>query len=90
MRVPNADEWANWWTPERKRVATDFLRNGRWVSTVFLGIDSNDPPLLFETAVFGKGGNALEMQRYSTWDEAMAGHLDAVSRWSRKRATEEV
>lgn len=49
------------------------------VSTVFLGLDhqwGDGPPLLFETMVFG-GEHDQEQWRYSTWDEAVAGH-DAV------------
>lgn len=46
------------------------------VSTVFLGLDHNfgdGPPILFETMIFG--GNFSEyQQRYSTWEEAEAGH----------------
>jgi hypothetical protein len=47
------------------------------VSTVFLGIDHNHfgigPPLLFETLVFN-GPLDGSMGRYSTWDQAFAGH----------------
>jgi len=47
------------------------------VSTVFLGIDHNfsgeGPPLLYETMVFG--GDLHEgCNRYSTREEALAGH----------------
>lgn len=47
-----------------------------WVSTVFLGLNQNwgsDPPLLFETMVFG-GEHDGERKRYSTWEEAEQGH----------------
>jgi len=46
------------------------------ISTVFLGLDhqwGDGPPLLFETMVFG-GAYHHECERYSTWDEAEAGH----------------
>ena len=60
-----------------------------WVSTVLLGIDHNfeedGPPLIFETMVFareGKDGNInygeLEMERYSTIQEARDGHKRMV------------
>lgn len=55
------------------------------VSTVFLAFDHSfgdgEPPLLFETMVFG-GGDEFddEQERYSTWDEAKAGH----ERWVEK------
>jgi hypothetical protein len=52
------------------------------VSTVFRGIDSNvmfpgRAPQLFETMIFG-GPFDLRTWRYATWDEAEAGHEDAV------------
>ena len=51
------------------------------VSTVFLGRDhrfvGEGPPLLFETMVFG-GKHDREEWRYSTWDEAAAGHKAVV------------
>jgi hypothetical protein len=67
------------------------------VSTVFLGLDHNygayGPPILFETMVFGEPHDAellgkirtirddLDMCRYSTWDEAEAGHRELVERY---------
>ena len=60
---------------ERPRVAKDTI--GRvYISTVFLGIDhafGGGPPLLFETMVF-RGPMDGWQWRYSTWDEAEAGH----------------
>ena len=52
------------------------------VSTVFLGLDHNfttdGPPILFETMAFDEGictgESVLYENRYSTWDEAEAGH----------------
>lgn len=55
---------------------------GIQVSTVFLGLDhqfGDGPPLLFETMVFG-GALNQEMNRYSTWDEAVNGHKAMVKR----------
>ena len=44
---------------------------------MFLGLDHSfadvGPPILFETMVFG-GEHDQEMERYATWDEAVAGH----------------
>jgi len=61
------------------------------VSTVFLGVDHNHtrngPPLLFETMVFERAcmtdareniqydGELGVLKRYSTWEEAEAGHM---------------
>jgi hypothetical protein len=66
---------------EDRRVDLTETWNGR-VSTVFLGLDhqwGDGPPLIFETMVFG-GTLDQEMERYSTWDEAVRGHAAMVSR----------
>ena len=52
------------------------------VSTVFLGMNHNwgdGPPLLFQTMVFG-GKLDLELEQYSTWDEAERGHAAMAER----------
>ena len=59
----------------------EFMVNGDpvLVSTSFLGMDygtSKAHPLVFETMVFG-GEHSSYLDRYSTWDEATAGHLAA-------------
>jgi hypothetical protein len=57
---------------------TEFA-DGVYVSTVFLGMNhqyGDGPPLLFETMVFG-GEFDQEQERYSTYEEAEAGH----ARW---------
>ncbi|MDX1247536.1 hypothetical protein GHK05_20720 [Sinorhizobium meliloti] len=58
------------------------------VSTVFLGLDhqfGRGPPLLFETMAFRKGGGDCEQcERYSTWDDAEAGHAAMVRRLQRQ------
>jgi len=64
-------------TPHR-RVGDDTVDEQR-VSTVFLSmnhnwsIDKDAAPILFETMIFG-GEYDQEMWRYSTYDEAKAGH----------------
>lgn len=50
------------------------------VSTVWLGIDHQGyggPPLIFETMIFG-GDYNHELNRYSTEEQAMRGHLATV------------
>lgn len=62
-----------------KRIHETYVDDSR-VSTVFLGIDhSHDgtPPLFFETMVF-RGPEGGLCKRYSTWDEAYAGHESVV------------
>jgi len=83
--------WAKWIEkPVNKIIRQDVLVNGKFVSTVFLGIDHNfgvGKPLLFETMVFSEKGNFrdLDMDRYSTWDEASKGHEKMVKRWNKKK-----
>lgn len=51
------------------------------ISTVFMPLNhafDDGPPLVFETMIFG-GDLDGEMWRYSTWDEAAAGHAKAVN-----------
>ena len=79
-------EWAMWFETADRKVAETELANGLLVSTVFLGADhqfGEGVPLLFETMVFPGGGNLDEQDcdRYSTWDEAVAGHEEMVNKW---------
>ncbi len=74
-------EWGQWWEKTDRTVAKTKIRKVL-VSTVFLGLNhqwGDDPPLLFETLVFG-GIFDGEMERYSTLDEAKAGHEAMVER----------
>jgi hypothetical protein len=64
------------------RVARTELGDGRAVSTVFLGLDhwwmdmgSDFPVHVFETMVVP---DCDDLWRYSTWDEAVAGHDEVV------------
>ena len=77
---------------EYKIVKQEILPNGKWVSTVWLGLDHsyrNGPPLIFETMVFPKEGDYgdLDMDRYSTEEEAIKGHKKMVKKWSKKEKT---
>ena len=72
---------------QEKRVAATTLPNGRWVSTVWLGLDHSfgaGPPLIFETMVFTSEADLSELDcdRYSTEAEALAGHQRLVEKWS--------
>lgn len=84
--VPTRDlmRWARWLetSGERRRVA--YTRVGRaTVSTVFLSLDHNflggGPPLLFETLVRGSDNEGEGLWRWSTWEEAAAGHHVVVA-----------
>lgn len=74
-------EWATYYQTADRHVANTRI-GSIWISTVFLGLDHGydprQPPVLFETMIFG-GGELNETQmRYCTWDEAEAGHQDCV------------
>jgi len=79
IRVPDLLTWAAWFETADRTVKKTSISDGADVSTVFLGLDhqfGDGPPLLFETLIFG-GDRDGDMWRYSTWEEAEAGH-DAV------------
>ena len=67
-----------------KRVAETNLPDGKWVSTVWLGLNHSfndkDYPIIFETMVFPSQGNYTEIycDRYHTELEAIFGHIKAV------------
>jgi len=75
--------WAERWESLDRRVAATQVAPGVTVSTVFLGLDHNffgeGPPLLFETMVFDDYGGG-DCWRWSTWDEAVEGHKQAVAK----------
>jgi len=74
--------WAEGFKTDERRVAKDQIGEIE-VSTVFLGINhspwSDGPPLIFETMVFG-GELDGDTDRYTTWDDAEAGHKAMVDR----------
>ena len=68
--------------PSFRIAKTDVWGDGRCeVSTVWLGIDHSfgeGPPIIFETIVFYADGNQDMQYRYSTLEEARAGHAKIV------------
>lgn len=70
-----------------KRVAESTV-DDYWISTVWVGLDMgfSGPPLIFETMVFWQGEGSEphdldgEMDRYSTEQQALAGHDQMVAR----------
>lgn len=80
-QVEDVVTWAKWFEKADLHVANDRIDDDTIVSTVFLGLDySFDVKLLiFETMVFG-GKMDGEMERYSTWDEAVTGHNEMIKR----------
>lgn len=81
VEEPDIMKWAEWFegSDQKRVVAIDPFDGGK-VSTVFLGIDhafGRGAPILFETMVFG-GEHDQFQDRYSTREEALAGHAVAV------------
>jgi hypothetical protein len=80
---PEDDPWRVAWTPLGDGAVT--------VSTVFLGLDhawGDGPPMLFETMIFGGGDEWDQLQwRYTSWDDAEAGHAAVVERLQAAWAT---
>mgnify|MGYP001558220120 FL=1 len=73
-----------------KIIKQETLSDGKWVSTVWIGLDhqfGGGLPLIFETMVFSKEGeyNELDMDRYSTLEEAQRGHETMVQKWANKK-----
>lgn len=87
-------KWASWFGSsfQKRIIKRDYFFFGAIiVSTVFLGLDhsysadSNAPPILYETMVFGKKFFYEEYQeRYSTKTQALDGHAKAV-KWVKRR-----
>ena len=76
------------WERGDKTVAEDTLPDGKWVSTVWIGLDPGGhagPSHIFETMVFRSRDNLsdLECRRYPTESAALAGHRETVERWSK-------
>jgi len=74
---------------EYQIVRQESLPNGYWVSTVWLGLDhsfGSGPPLIFETMVRNTAVGEWEdfQERYSTENEAIIGHMNAVAEYSKK------
>lgn len=70
-----------------RKVRKDRATRHAFVSTVFLGLDHSwgyGQPVLFETLVFGGPLNNL-MDRYCTFDEAVAGHEAMLKRVKKAR-----
>lgn len=81
--------WARWFDAADRTVAETTVGRAR-ISTVFLGQDHNwlhdGRPVLFESMIFGGPGDG-QMMRYSSWEDAVAGHQLMVDyarsvRWS--------
>lgn len=79
-------EWASMFEGT-ERVVEQTTVNRYWISTVFLGLNHSffraGPPQWFETMVFeeledGRTKSDRFCRRYTTWEEAEAGHAETV------------
>ena len=86
----NYEEWGKLLEDkDYKIIKQETLPDGKKVSTVWLGLDHNfgeGEPLIFETMVFSSEGDFsdVDVERYSTLEEAQKGHEEMVKKWSRK------
>lgn len=83
LAIPtNAKTWAFEVFSNDRLVAHDKI-GGVVISTVFIGMDHSripdTPPLIFELVVF-RGGESAETFRYSTWQQAEAGHAQVLAK----------
>ena len=68
-----------------KRIGNTHLSNGIRVSTVFLCINHNfsgtGDPVLFETMAFPEDSyEEIDMDRYTTYEDALQGHWNMVKK----------
>lgn len=78
-------QWVHMFEDAAGRTVAKTVVDGARVSTVFLGLDhgwGGPVPILFETMVFPdpESGVESDMDRYATWDEAVAGHEAMVAK----------
>ena len=76
LAVPAKDvlEWSRWFETAERQIALTTIGPIR-ISTVFIGLKGQ----LFETMIFrGRGGD--EMWRYTSYQDAVAGHEAAVAK----------
>ena len=85
--------------PSYKVVKQETLPDGKWISTIWLGLDHGfyngphpeGPALIFETMVFTSKESLVdvECERYSTEEEAVAGHERIKAEYERIRVERE-
>lgn len=79
----DVNTWSKWFSAAKRTVESTMVESDVVVSTVFLGVDhsfgNGEPPLLFETMVFGGEENGL-CERVDTWDNAVQMHKRIVAK----------
>lgn len=75
-------QWSAWRMEHPDTHVDDTTIGDIRISTVFLSIDHSmgrGPAVLFETMIFGADEDGDRYQvRYHTWNQAVAGHAEAV------------
>ena len=83
-----ADEWIELFDNMKYRRMLDTSVGWGRVATVWIGvdhshvIDGDEPPMIFETAVYGADDDEEFKEAYSNVKDATEGHKDAVE-WAR-------
>lgn len=76
------EEWMIWnrFDAKKQLSRVDWTEIGHFkVSTVFLGINHGfDPPILFETMIFGGAEDGEYQTRCATYEEALEMHREGV------------
>lgn len=82
-----------------RTVKAELVNDRWWVSTVRLTTNhqwGDGPPLWYETMVFASDASGevsswadLDMDRYTTREEAEAGHARMVAKWSTRVTAED-
>lgn len=81
-------KWAQWFGSAQRIIAIDTVDEAD-VSTVFLALDhswGSEHPILWESMIFGGALDGTQ-QRYSSKEEALAGHAELLS-WVKQRLNE--
>ncbi len=84
VHEPNLVKWGAFLISDARRLRQDILQDDTCVSTVFTGIDYCSPPRLWETIIFG-GSHDQYQDRYTSREDALAGHDKALTLASGKR-----
>ena len=91
VEEPDLMKWGNWLQTADRNVAKTQVGEYR-ISTVFLGLNhqhGKGPPLLFETMVFkGDSSEDLDIMRYTTRVQALAGHDQMVAKVRKQETTQ--
>lgn len=78
-------QWVNRFALDTRFIGKTDI-DGIMVSTVWLGLrhgtDDQGNPYIFETMVFNSIGEDIWVNRYTTLQDALQGHLDAVAQYT--------